>query len=510
MGFAEKRSGGGGYYRGRYKIAEGRYGTVQDEYGATIRFRTSRAATQAADAKEVEVRAGRRPVVADPGMLFSVYVNQWYAELDLAPSTMQTYRRHIEGHILPAFGHLTMAEIEREGRSRVARWEKEGRDGYASATVQGWRKVLHVILADAAGEGHIEANPATRRRGRGRVAGRSQLRAPEKAITSALGVLLISERMALLSGRDDEFVAGLTIGFGGLRFGETVGLETQYVRPREVRVEWQLYELDHGELLRCPPKDDSYRTVNVPQWLTDLQLQHVRRVEPTPCACHGFRYVFSGHRPPRKGARQQGPRMADVGRRAGVSVGTVWAVAHDRPAVADETRDRVRAAMAELGYVGGLPDGPVAPHWRRNGFATWLFQPAVTGWYPGKAPQPTRPVPVLADPWPGVPIRGRNAAGRADCCWVPIAPGLTPHGLRHSYKTLMVELGTPSPLMDLHMGHAKTTVQQAYEHVTGGMVEQLLSRLTAVWREALASRRAMHPRSPVAVLDRLLTEGEER
>ncbi|GAA3151077.1 hypothetical protein GCM10010449_81730 [Streptomyces rectiviolaceus] len=29
------------------------------------------------------------------------------------------------------------------------------------------------------------------------------------------------------------------------------------------------------------------------------------------------------------------------------------------------------------------------------------------------------------------------ASGRADACWLPIAKGLTPHGLRHTHKTVM-------------------------------------------------------------------------
>jgi len=104
--------------------------------------------------------------------------------------------------------------------------------------------------------------------------------------------------------------------------------------------------------------------------------------------------------------------------------------------------------------VGGLrrPAG-LSAYWRRTGFATWLFHPAATGWYPKKAPQEAHPVPVLGAPWPGVPVRGRNAAGRANACWVPIAPSLTPHGLRHTHKTLMEELGTPAKLMDERMGH---------------------------------------------------------
>lgn len=106
------------------------------------------------------------------------------------------------------------------------------------------------------------------------------------------------------------------------------------------------------------------------------------------------------------------------------------------------------AVIERVGYVRGAPTGTAAAHYRRNGFATWLFQPAATGRYPVKAPKPARPVPVTADPWPGLPVRGRNAASRA-------GPGVLaadrlvsdPHGLRHSYKTLMVELGTPPTLM---------------------------------------------------------------
>jgi integrase len=128
----------------------------------------------------------------------------------------------------------------------------------------------------------------------------------------------------------------------------------------------------------------------------------------------------------------------------------------------------------------GLPDmlDLLAAHWRRNGFATWLFQPAATGWYPRKAPREARPVPVLAEPWPGVSVRGRNAAGRADACWLPIASGQTPHGLRHTHKTIMEELAR---LMDERMGHEDGSVQARYSHVTAATRRQLLDGLTELW-----------------------------
>ena len=89
-----------------------------------------------------------------------------------------------------------------------------------------------------------------------------------------------------------------------------------------------------------------------------------------------------------------------------------------------------------------------------------------------------RPVPVVGEPWPGVPVRGRNAAGRADACWLPVASGLTPHGLRHSHKTVMEALGTPSKLMDERMGHEDGSVQAVYSHITPQMRRRLVDGLT--------------------------------
>lgn len=504
MGFAEKRTG---YWRGRYKVAPGKYDTVKDEAGRTVRFRTRREAQQAADDAEAKVRAGEvaaaRP--ATP-MTFGEYVNLWYGRQDLAPSTMQNYRNRLEEHLLPAFEDVELRSIT---DADVAAWERKERTlKYAESSIKSWRALLHLVFADAHSEGLMTSNPATRRRGRGKRAGRSQSRAPEKTITTALGVLLIAERMALLSGRDEEFVAGVLLAFTGMRWGELVGLETRYVRSDSIRVEWQLYELDTGELVRCPPKDDSYRTIHVPAWLADLVREHIARTSPAPCSCHGFTYVFSGHRSVNNSARQTGPKLVDVARRAQVAVGTVSNVLNGRVSVSDATRERVEAAIADLGYVRGAPAGELAAHQRRSGFATWLFQPAATGAYPQKAPLQARPVPILGEPWPGVPIRGRDSAKHADACWLPIAAGLTPHGLRHTYKTVMEELGTPAPLMDDQIGHEDGSIQARYSHTTATMVATLLDGLTGLWESALDARRRMRPGSPVVVLDRLLREDQ--
>lgn len=504
MGYAENR---GEYWRAHYKTGDGRgYALLKDADGNVIRFKGKRQAKKAADEREAKMREGEWRDPAKGKMLFGEYVSRWYEAQDLARSTMQNYRRHIEEHLLPTFGAMEIGEIE---PLDIAKWEKAERAVYAWSSVKTWRSTLHLILADAVDAKLRDANPAARRRGRGRRDGRSRNRGPEKVVTGALGTLLIAERASLLSGRDDEFVALVLKGFTGMRWGELVGLETEFVRPNSVRIEWQLYELDTGEFDRKEPKDDSRRPVDLTSWLARLTSEHIVRTDPQPCICHGRKYVFRAHRPANGAGGQVGAKLVDVARVAGVSTGTVSTVLNHPETVPEKTRTGVQKAVADLGYVRGGRAGEFAPHWRRNGFATWLFRPAATGWYPRKAPHDPHPVPVLADPWPGIPVRGRNAAERGQACWLPIAPGLTPHGLRHSHKTMMEELGIPPKLMDERMGHEDGSVQARYSHVTAEMRRRLLAGLTEIWEAALEERRRMSFGSPVAVLDRLLRGKEE-
>lgn len=497
MGYAEKV---GGYWRGRYKISFGKYATVRDASDETVRFRTKAAAKKAADAEEAKLLAGTRKPALAPAS-FGAYVSRWYAGLDLAASTMQNYRRHIEEHLLPVFENFALAEIR---STDIAEWEKQERALYAASSVKTWRATLHLILADALDEGLIDANPAGRRRGRGKRAGRSRGRAPEKPVTTPLGILLLAERAALLSARDDEFVAVVLMGYTGMRWGEVVGLETQYARSASVRIEWQLYELDSGALHRCPPKDDSYRDIDLPGFLGTLLARHIAVTGPRPCRCHGLTYVFRGHGAANGAASRPGAKLVDVARSAGVSTGTVSNVLNRPDAVAEGTRLKVLKSIAELGYIRNGASGELAPHWRRSGFATWLFHPAATGWYPARAPEAAHPVPLVAEPWPGIPARGRGASRRAESCWLPVAPGLSPHGLRHTHKTLMREIGVAPKLMDDRMGHEDGSVQSRYDHITAGMRRFLTTSLSDMWEEAVDARRAMHPGSPVATLDRLL------
>ena len=155
-------------------------------------------------------------------------------------------------------------------------------------------------------------------------------------------------------------------------------------------------------------------------------------------------------------------------------------------------------------------------HHRRSNYGTRIVRPAADGWYPERQGRYGHPAaPVLVDPsapWPGVSLSpwppaipgepypppvgrgypgspGRTAAGvapsasalssfgRTACSsgtrsarnvaqarkarpvspslasWLPLLPGLTPHGLRHGHQTWLDELGVRYVLQSERMGH---------------------------------------------------------
>lgn len=466
MAYAEKRGNGtNAYYIGRFSDGHGKWPTVKNADGATVRYRKKRDAERAADDAEAEVRGGRWHDPSAGRETFGQWANVWFARQDLSPRTMGNYRLTLETILLPTFEDEALGDIDAD---RVQVWEKQlATDGYKPESIRTYRGVLSVVLGDAATEGKIPANPVTRPRGRGRRAGKARHRAPEKPVVSPLGALLLAERSAVLSGRDDEFVLVAMLAWTGARWGEAAGLERRYFRMSTLRIEQQLGELDDGTWLMGPPKEDSRRDVDLPPFLSGLlsrQVAATQTVRSTVCSCYrdgqeaephaGGVFVFTG----RATRRRQGKALVPV----------------------------------------------TAAHWRRSGFESMVFKPAAEGWYPAKAPRPRRPVPIEAEPFPGVPVRGRNYVERSTACWAPIANGLTPHLLRHTHRTWLTEDRIPEILVHERLGHELGGMGARYTHVTDGMRSELCEALTVRWEAALDARLEMSDGSPVAVLDELL------
>jgi hypothetical protein len=84
-------------------------------------------------------------------------------------------------------------------------------------------------------------------------------------------------------------------------------------------------------------------------------------------------------------------------------------------------------------------------------------------------------------------------------------PGLTAHGLRHGHRTWVAEDGIPDILAEQRLGHEVPGMRGLNIHVSDRMCETLIKALQARWEDSLRARAAIGPRSPVRLLDELLT-----
>ncbi|MGI5274661.1 tyrosine-type recombinase/integrase [Nonomuraea sp. CA-218870] len=454
------------YYRARPVLADGSKGSFR--HGADgRRFTTKTAALKFAEEIEADIR---RDLWKDPksgDILLLDWVNRWYPAQDIEDTTRDGYSWHIETHILPAFGQ---EPLRRLNTLDINAWElglhRDGVCGETSAASA--RTLLHTILADAVDAGLIAANPAERRRNRGRKTGRTRRRI-EEVWASPLEALLIAERLALLSGRPDDFIRAVTIAYTGMRWGESVGLERQHFHLSKVRIDQQVYERK-GSWVKKPPKDNSYRDIHLPPFLADLLSRQLQHSEPGHCSCRGLagcgggRYVFLGE----DGAHE---RRSNFGRRR-------W-----RPAADGRHGDaKDRPGYPVLADLAGVPwPGVVRRSW-----------PAAV---PGEEFEPPR----------------RRGFWRYDeerhhvVSWLPVKPGLKIHGLRHGHKVWMDELGVPAVASEERLGHRLPGIVGQYSHTSPAMVAQTTEGLQRLWEASLVERAKIGGgRSPVPLLDELL------
>jgi integrase len=499
VSYAEKR---GNLWRARWR---GPDGILQSKPG----FRMRKDAENYGRDQEAAIRSNTYVDPRAGRITLTDWVNQWYPALDLEPTTLANYRYAIEVHILPTFGDRALTSLTAQ---EVSMWEMQiVARGYSRRTARDARTTLTTILGDAIPQ-HLQINPAQRKSGKGRRGQRRMARheRAEKVWPTPLEALLVAERCAALSGRDEDFLIVITLAYTGMRWSELVGLAPAFVRGELLRIDWKLYELK-GRFYKGPPKDGSIRPADLPPFLAELLARHVsgntgrrcRCQNPEPSWCPGAEYVF-------------------------------------------------------LGPGGNHPD--------RSGYGERYFRPAADGWYPARRNRPARPVLVDAiGPMPGTPLApwpaaepgktftpptgrgvtrlisddrtGRCAqcrralprrldgrviarkAGQVRCpgsgqepgeditlaSWLPVQRGLTPHGLRHGLQTWMDEDGIPEVLKTERLGHELPGMHGVYGHVSDAMRTDLKAALQERWQTALQQRARIAPRSSIPLLDALLS-----
>lgn len=452
MGYAEPY-GSKGKFRARYLKPDG---TMGSEPG----FPNKTQAKKWALDQEAKIRSGGW---VDPKLAqqkFGDWVVDWWEAQDLKPNSMDGYSRTIRTMILPHFAKWEIGDIR---PIDVAKWEKRLRAlGYKPSSIVTAHSRLHTILDDAVDNKMIDFNPAVRKRRRGKAENRPDAGAgTEELWTSPLGALMLAERCGILGGRDEDFLFVLLIAYTGMRLGEVIGLEKRYARAKLhglIRVEYQLVEVKM-KFHRHPPKGGRPRDVLLPPFLGPLVVDQVAGTERNFCRCE------------------------------------------------------------ELHAPGRVPEyvflGPQQGHHHRSNFYRRQFTPAAEGRRP---PRDGHRVPVFVklagEHWPGALVTGRrNNEARAEACWAPIPVGneergpddrLTPHGLRHSHKTWMIEDGIPEVAQFERLGHKLGGIRGVYSHPSDQLRQDILTALQKRWEDSLQARFEVCPHSPVPLLDKLL------
>jgi integrase len=448
MAYAEKR---GNLWRARWQAPDG---TSPSKSG----FPTRRSAEQFGQDKESSVRSNTYVDSKSGQILLTDWANTWFSALDLEPTTMSNYRYRVEVHILPEFGDRTLSSLTHE---EIGKWEAElSKSGLSRGTARDIRSTFTTLLADALPR-HIQVNPAARRKGKGRKGQRriERIERGRKAWASPTEALLVAERAAKLSGSATDFTLVLTIAYTGMRWSEAIGLPPECIRGNELDIHWKLYELN-GQFYRGRPKDGSMRTVDIPPFLSHL-LREQASTGNHRCTCTGVP-----------------GRDADV----------PWCSGGN---------------YVFLGPRGG--------HFRRSNYSERIVRPAADGWYPKREGMAARArMPVLVDldhPWPGKPMPPWPAAepgqpyepptgrGRARIApearlgsWLPVLPGLTPHGLRHGHQTWMDEAHASYVLQSERMGHEVPGMRGVYAHVSPRMRSDLIEALQGMWERSMMER----------------------
>lgn len=164
---------------------------------------------------------------------FSVFAEEWLADLDLAGSTLMGYRKIVRTHLNPFFGNRVMAEIEpSEIRQLYSKLRQSGRKdlkafgaGLSEATVSKIHLVLAAIFESAKDLGLIFNNPAKHRTVKAPKQGRRT-----QTATASEEILTKDQLNDLLTWinvetQDDLYPMWLLISMTGMRRSEAVALK---------------------------------------------------------------------------------------------------------------------------------------------------------------------------------------------------------------------------------------------------------------------------------------------
>lgn len=288
-------------------------------YAVRIRVngrQVERGARTLAEARRIraELRADPALAAADSRVSLAAYYASWEAGYagrtarGVAPSTLATYRRAMELHVLPELGRVRLATLAPAQVKRLVRTLSTGDTPMKPSSVRRTLAPLRALLADAEAEGVIRVSPFRSVR----LPGDADVPPDErvKALTDAQ----VAELLAVVPEGPDRLLVRLLVATG-LRRGEALALRWGDLDPRRLRVQ-RAVKVD-GTI--GPPKTAAgVRTVPLPAGLhRDLLVLRGGAAEAA--------LVFPGPDGAPASPAAFGARFARYARRAGVP----WASPHN-------------------------------------------------------------------------------------------------------------------------------------------------------------------------------------
>ena len=259
-------------YRGRYKLPNGRWGSVsRDDNGQP--FYTERAAEDYAHGLEVDVRRKTFINPRDGRLTVAEWAAKWLPSIDVGPLSEKEYRLRLKNQILPEWGSVAVGDLS---PTAIAAWEKQLRRSISKNYADGVMSVFRTMLDDAVTEKIRSDNPvATRKSGRrGKYKPKPK---DEKVIATPRQVLLIARNGLRMYGIN-EYALVLTSAYTGLRIGELAGVHRSQLELSDrgqgcrIHAEQQGQYVD-GKFTEIPAKYDSGRGLIIPPFLAALLQQ---------------------------------------------------------------------------------------------------------------------------------------------------------------------------------------------------------------------------------------------
>ena len=347
-----------------------------------------------------------------------------------SPGTLDTYRRHLDNHVLPALGEVRLAEISTPVVDSVIRAIKAK---VSPTTAKSCRSVISGVLGLAVRHGAISTNPV-RDTERLEVKPRRRPRALDRAERDAWFAALSSNPKAVSADLPDLTLFMLSTG---VRIGEALGILWRDVdlERGEVEITQQVMRVKGRGLIRTATKSTAgERVLKLPETCLDMLRERarggVREHEPVFCDALG------GHRDPTNVRRSLRDARSPIGSRARIDLGVELAKARRA------ARLTQRGAASQLGW----------PRTRLGLVET------------GRIRLDPAEVVALLDHYAVSADRRQPIVDLADVAAAPVEADalswITSHNFRKTTATILDEAGQSARAIADQLGHARPSMTQ--------------------------------------------------